>query len=510
MVIVVVATSVAQGTRASSHDGITLKEALTRARVAMFGSDDEVEEAFEHARLTGPASLFDMRLVGTIELDRHGRYRAEFAGELAQIQGYDGEETWEQSPSGIVRSLEDGNANFQRMLNWYITGYWLSARSGIEYIELSSSGDRDSLGVVIDAGHGATATVHLDTDSWLPTSLVTTQFGRQMEVTIEWERRVGERAIPTSMRVSDDGEPRVSWTLESVEVADQVPSFSKPREPLVVEYDRSIDPALEARRASGGHIWVRPRINGQDVGWFLFDTGANGTVIDTSVADKLGLPSFGRIDSTGIGGSKLSEIRRADSMQLAGVRIADVPLVARDLSHMDRTMGMDVGGYLGIDLLTHGIIEYDERDVEIAFHVPDTYELPRGQWVRMPIHNGKPGVHLEYEGHTGLFVIDTGAPGRMIIGPHVVDRYKLLRNRITKRTSAFGTGGSVAARSGAVDGVLWGGQRFDGVPALFLTEHEGAGADILRDGIVGVDLIRRYVLVFDIAGKRIAYLPHVD
>lgn len=120
-------------------------------------------------------------------------------------------------------------------------------------------------------------------------------------------------------------------------------------------------------------------------------------------------------------------------------------------------MGVDVAGYLGMDLLSQGIIVYNERDVAIQFHVPDTYELPRGEWVDLPIHNGKPAVRLEYEGHAGLFVIDTGAPGRLIVGPQAIERNSLLEARQTQSARAYGTGGSVAARNGALDWVVWGG-----------------------------------------------------
>lgn len=113
-----------------------------------------------------------------------------------------------------------------------------------------------------------------------------------------------------------------------------------------------------------------------------------------------------------------------------------------------------------------------------------------------------------HEGHTGLFVIDTGAPGRLIIGPQAIDRHNLLDGRRTRRSIAAGPVGSVAARNGTLDSVLWGGRRFENVPAKFVTEDHGAGADILRNGIVGADLIRRFVVVFDIEGERTAFLDH--
>lgn len=43
---------------------------------------------------------------------------------------------------------------------------------------------------------------------------------------------------------------------------------------------------------------------------------------------------------------------------------------------------------------------------------------------------------------------------------------------------------------------------------MFVTENQGAGADVLSDGIVGANLIRRFIVVFDTEGERTAFLDH--
>ena len=56
--------------------------------------------------------------------------------------------------------------------------------------------------------------------------------------------------------------------------------------------------------------------------------------------------------------------------------------------------------------------------------------------------------------------------------------------------------------------VDWGPRRFENVPAEFLTEVRGAGADHEKDGIIGTDLLKRFVVVFDPVGERIGYVEH--
>ncbi|MFQ5718610.1 MAG: hypothetical protein ACE5IK_03590, partial [Acidobacteriota bacterium] len=72
------------------------------------------------------------------------------------------------------------------------------------------------------------------------------------------------------------------------------------------------------------------------------------------------------------------------------------------------------------------------------------------------------------------------------------------------RTMSFGIGGAIRLRAGHLDWVEFGGRRFDDLPVLFATEKHGTGGDRLRDGILGMDLMRHFRIVFDYSHRRIA------
>ncbi len=448
-----------------------------------------------------------MELDGSLVFDQQGRYLTRFDGPFHQMQGHDGEHTWERNPGGNAQRLQAGNARFQLLFQWFMTSDWLIARPGLRLSLGQGKTPSKFATVQLDAGDGSAGAVTIDRRTWLPTQMSTVQYGRTMVVKLQWGERLGERAMPKGIKVMDGGKVKIKWQVEQVRFLESAPDFSQPQDSLRVVFDRELSPKLKVKKASGGHLWVRPLINGKDVGWFLFDTGASGTIIDTSLAKKLGMPLIGAVDSTGIGGRSTSQLFLAESVQLGGVRIEEVPVTSRDFSKKKSTYGIEVAGILGVDLLAQGIIVYDESKVEIEFHVPDTFKLPRGEWDKMPIHNGKPAIRMEYEGHVGLFMIDTGAPGRLIFSPQASERNALLKGRKTTRTRVFGSGGSVGALTGTIDYVVFGGKRFEKIPALFLVENEGAGADVLSEGIVGANLVRRFVVVFDIEGERIAYMP---
>ena len=73
-------------------------------------------------------------------------------------------------------------------------------------------------------------------------------------------------------------------------------------EPEDVRYDITIAPRIELMKIRTGHVFVRPKIDGEDVGWFAFDTGSGaGFTLLASVAERLGMPRFGELSGGGAG-----------------------------------------------------------------------------------------------------------------------------------------------------------------------------------------------------------------
>lgn len=64
-----------------------------------------------------------------------------------------------------------------------------------------------------------------------------------------------------------------------------------------------------ARVRSRACSLVRPLLNGREVGYFIFDTGASGFVLDPSVGEALGLRAFGQLQVTSMVGRLASRFR---------------------------------------------------------------------------------------------------------------------------------------------------------------------------------------------------------
>jgi aspartyl protease family protein len=102
--------------------------------------------------------------------------------------------------------------------------------------------------------------------------------------------------------------------------------------------------AVEIRRAADGHYHWSGRLAGREVE-FLVDTGATGTAIPARLADELGLPTVGLVQSATAGGVVQGRVVVGDLELDGGVRAERLRITALPQLHAP-LLGMDVLGRL--------------------------------------------------------------------------------------------------------------------------------------------------------------------
>ena len=109
----------------------------------------------------------------------------------------------------------------------------------------------------------------------------------------------------------------------------------------------------------GGAIGlVQVRINGRGPYTFIVDTGATHSVVDASVADPLGLPTAGRLATTGIASVGESEAVRVENWQVGDVPLPPLTISKMSMPKVDRLY--ELHGLLGSDVLSrYGVIKLD-------------------------------------------------------------------------------------------------------------------------------------------------------
>jgi tetratricopeptide (TPR) repeat protein len=101
----------------------------------------------------------------------------------------------------------------------------------------------------------------------------------------------------------------------------------------------------------GGQFLVKAVIDGAAPGMFLFDTGATRTLIDSALASEVEGARFGpAVALQGFGG-RLPGVRRLDGVVVTFQGLSPEGSVrAADLSMRSRVGGLEISGFLGLDL----------------------------------------------------------------------------------------------------------------------------------------------------------------
>ena len=488
-----------------------VEHALARVRAAI--GWEVVEQHPGVVRIEGAARLLGTDGRHTQVFDRRGRWLQSIHGPLPSLQGFDGETAWAIDWNRTHRVLELGDRHMALLLAAFSSGAWTAPAGELVFDALRELSDGVALDFHLAGGHMA-GVVRLDASTYLPRDVSWKEGSRPVVMSFAQFTDHGGLRLPDRLTVS------ISGSEESIEthsvVFEEAPDDgyfaprSSPRGDT--RFSTDVSPELKVRRTATNHILVRPTVDGQDLGWFLFDTGAGINCISTHVAGRLAEGPIGQLASHGVGGPVMSQLWRADELRLGPVTVADQHFLELDLAFLDRPFGVAVAGIIGWDLLARCVVEFDQTTPSIALFDPAVYDLAdTGHWEELILYQRHPAVKAQFEGSEGIFKIDTGA-ARDTVAMHfeTVRDQALLEGRKTRPGSAQGVGGQVAMSVGEVESFVLGGREFTDFEAEFALEDKGAFSDDYSWGNIGGQLLKPFVMVFDYQGRRLGFVPRAD
>jgi hypothetical protein len=484
-----------------------VSEVLAKARAAI--GWQAVHNAAA-VRVRGAAQLMGTEARQTELFDAQGRWLQTFEGPLPGANGSDGETLWSVDWTGTPRTLALGDQALAQVGAALMSGSWVRADATIAF-ESVQAGEGT---LTLPFTHGAGVLkgwLQLDATTFLP-SLA--KFGQGSEETTwtfsGYTDHAGYR-YPSGIKIEREhsGESFTTATVELLESFDVAQFAVRSQPPGDTRFDYDVSPVLETMRVPSGHVLVHPRVDGMDLGWFIFDSGAGTNCISTHVATQLAKAPFGEIPARGIGGTVMTQFWRAGALQLGPVTIEDPIFMGLDLTFLEGPFGVKVGGIIGYEFIARCAVEVDLDSADISVYDPSDYELDEaGTWEDILLYSRHPCVRAEFEGRSGIFKIDTGAAGDTVTMHYqVVQDLALIEGRETQPSSAGGVGGSVSVRTGMLESFKLGGHDFGTIRASFTVEDQGAFSDDYTMGNIGGQLIKPFTLVFDYANQRMGFLP---
>lgn len=304
-----------------------------------------------------------------------------------------------------------------------------------------------------------------------------------------------------------------AWTARAADAPATRPAAvatqsAEPAPPRAAVFDPAVAAEVEVVRAPSGHLLVHPKVNGQDVGWFIFDTGAGINCIDKAVAEKLGLPDGGAITATGMGGDAKTRLRQAASLQLGPLTLEACPVLELDLKAFQIFMGRPIAGIVGYEYFHAAVVEIDFQTPKVFVHNPEAYALEAGAgWSDLTLLRRRPYVTGSVEGNeSGLFVLDIGSNTPLIVHSPAVKRFNLLDGRETKGTFSGGVGGIKSSRSGKVKSLTIAGQTLNDVGTTFSEATTGGTAGEDAQGTIGVGVLAEFRMILNYPAGKIAMI----
>ncbi|KQS04669.1 hypothetical protein ASG11_10760 [Sphingomonas sp. Leaf357] len=258
-------------------------------------------------------------------------------------------------------------------------------------------------------------------------------------------------------------------------------------------------------------VLVAVGMNGAGPFIFMIDTGAYVSLIRPDLAKQLKLPVQGIEHSRGVGGKGRGFALYAAKDFVIGGTIRQPGVVLQD--SFEFGYRQDIYGALAAGVLTttDTDLDFDKgelriypdgRGVRTGYTAIDS-EIPR---IDQPNRGSrKISAAVTIDGRVIRCILDTGAPGRLILGRAAVRRLGLWsddRPYAPIRPNGIGGAGPIAriVRVGALE---MGGAREDRPLVTLLDNEVGNGFD----GILGLSFIRRFNLSIDARQRKLWVQP---
>ena len=505
----------------SAQDGVELREVpapevLESARQVL--GTGRLNTIHEGVRVAG--TCLEQGIEGDFELlfDGAGRFRHGVRSELGETVAFDGETAWSRDLYRVVRRLSFGARVSTQSWIWVQTGRWALEDGPFEVRRLEGyPAPEGTIPLRVSrTDEPWSATLILDATSFLPRELVCPRPTGERRYRFEkWANALGLRypGLVEVTGVTGDVSRFEATTIE------KAPTFVRsPYEPV---FQRPIDTVFEgpspgtvpSRRAPTGHLLVHPRVNQQDVGWFVLDSGAGAMCIDPGIADRLRMGRVGEVNIVGVGGATRGSFRRRARVAAGPLTLPDFAWVELETASFEKILGAPVAGILGYELFARAVVAIDMKTGRVELSDPTSFKgsFDPARWLPLRFDDRIPCIEVSFEGdRSGWFRVDTGSDDSLILHTPAVDRLGLLEGRETKEVEHAGVGGRVQARRGELAWVELAGRRFENVPTTFSTATESGLATPYTTGTLGSGLLEHFRLVFDYGGERVALLPVED
>ena len=425
------------------------------------------------------------RFSQSIDLVSGHNKHIEQMGESERQFGFDGE-PWDEA-NGILTV-----SNLPAAIAREATKAWLDRRAWLER-------GREARRIV--PKHGRSVDLEFDPATGLVKKATIAGDTGPILVTYGDWRQVGPYTYPFHRdEIEADGE-RTTIDVRSAKFVDALArdSLARPHRrshAISLARGRSSVPFEETGRKST-HILVNGSVNGTPTK-FIFDTGA-ANYLNSDAAPNFGVRVTGGVNIGGVGESSVTGgYATVDRVALGDAALRNEVFVVGPSFFPPAKPGAPPNpvGFTGFEFFAEYVttIDYPTRQLHFATSMPKS----RGG-LTVPFYNDGSHIYVKgkIDGVEGLFGLDTGDGGTVMIFPDFASRGGLDQGDADVAISGGGAGGDVKASPGVVKRFSLGGLSFDQLPVDFSHQKAGAFASKSLAGNLGGGVLQCYSITID-------------
>lgn len=355
----------------------------------------------------------------------------------------------------------------------------------------------------VDASGGEPETLWIDPTSGLPLRLEYLDGDGPAYVDYADWRTIDGSAVPFRA-VMTDGDHRFDTVQQTTSVTLDSPvnaAVFAPLVPRLLETDRVHTVPLIERE---GHVGLTVRIANRD--WFfLLDTGAQSILVDSAVLVAAGVSGEGAMEVRGAQRSGGLRTATLPSLAIDGATMTDVVVSSLDIGTL--IGGEKIGGILGYPFFASATVEMDFAHHLLRFGAPGSF-TPTGTRVDLDVDRELAEATFELNGQLNApFIVDTGNSEDMLLYRPFLEAHPGVVARTGAGSWNYGIGGSNATYRTSLDELRMASYQLYHRPVDVVLAQNGAFADRVDAGNVGLGVLRNFVATFDLANASMYLTP---
>lgn len=246
-------------------------------------------------------------------------------------------------------------------------------------------------------------------------------------------------------------------------------------------------------------LYVYCKVNKTDSIKFLFDTGADGSVINSNSKKKIPLKIDGKSENRGSNGVNTVDYSSQNTIQFGNIEKKEIrfTLIPYESAHFD--------GVFGTDLMKGKLIEINYHRHEIRFYEEDDRSVDLRGYEKIKLHmiDNYPAVEssilVNGKEYSGFFGLDSGADDVLTIASPFAKKNVLIKTMKTiGKATAQGSDGSVYEMPVVLCPAVKFAQKYlYNLPITLSGSTEGIDSTEKMAGFFGNQFLKRFDTVID-------------